>query len=363
MKFSVIVPVYNPPRKLFEHCVQSLLENLNHCKADAECIFVNDGSTVDYIDTLLKDVVTVPGVTYVKKENGGVSSARNVGLELAKGEYITFIDSDDFMEDNILEYANQLIKLHHASFLVLGMVYDNWDGYGAAKVQLPFSCVKEGADIQNYICDLISGNLSLSKKGIMEYSVITKFYQHSLLRKYNIRFLEDLTFAEDFIFNIEYLIHIDKMYIDNCPAFHYVRNIDSSVNKINPSRMEMCYLLIEKLEQYVDKYFRGNEAFQHALYLHTLFSIRNGMQAYFTHPDNHQSFKALKCELSTFLSFPTYKKMIKALKISDGTNYEDRRDIFLLKNKFYWILLITKPIRRKVKFVLRSFLKALNYDS
>ena len=90
-KISVIVPVYNQEKNL-DKCMDSLI---NQSLKDIEFIFVNDGSTDDSEKVILKYQKNDKRIKLISKKNGGQASARNLGLKYAKGEYISFVDSDD----------------------------------------------------------------------------------------------------------------------------------------------------------------------------------------------------------------------------------------------------------------------------
>ncbi len=106
MKFSIIVPVYNV-EKYLEKCLESIL---NQTFKDFEAIIVNDGST-DNSQEIIDKYVNKDKKIFksFKKENGGLSDARNFGIERARGEYIVFLDSDDYIDYNYLEVFNMKI--------------------------------------------------------------------------------------------------------------------------------------------------------------------------------------------------------------------------------------------------------------
>lgn len=98
IKISIIIPVYNV-EEYIEQCLESVI---NQTLKEIEIIIVNDGTqdnSMKKIERFLSD----KRIVVIDKENGGVSSARNVGLEIAKGEYIAFVDSDDFIDKIMLE--------------------------------------------------------------------------------------------------------------------------------------------------------------------------------------------------------------------------------------------------------------------
>lgn len=107
MKFSVIVPVYNVEKYLAK-CIESIVNQTNQ---DFELLLVNDGTKDNSQKIIDEYVVKYPNKVYgFIKENGGLSDARNYGVEKAKGEYIIFIDSDDYVDAELLEKVNDAIE-------------------------------------------------------------------------------------------------------------------------------------------------------------------------------------------------------------------------------------------------------------
>ena len=98
IKISVIIPVYNV-EKYIRECVESVL---NQTLKDIEIIAVNDGSRDNSIK-IIEEYLSDARLRIINKENGGASFARNIGMKAARGEYIYFIDSDDFIEEDVLE--------------------------------------------------------------------------------------------------------------------------------------------------------------------------------------------------------------------------------------------------------------------
>lgn len=106
VKFSIIVPVYNV-EKYLNNCIESLL---NQKFDNFEIILVNDGST-DKSGLMCDNYAsTNKNISVIHKDNGGLSDARNIGIANAKGEYIIFVDSDDFIEPESLKKFNELIE-------------------------------------------------------------------------------------------------------------------------------------------------------------------------------------------------------------------------------------------------------------
>ena len=118
MFLSIIVPVYNAETYICE-CLNSLIEQ-DIPKDDYEILCVNDGSTDTSLQILTAYAQSYPNITLIDKENGGVTTARNAGLAAAKGDYIWFVDADDFLKENILLRLRTLARETNCDRLILG---------------------------------------------------------------------------------------------------------------------------------------------------------------------------------------------------------------------------------------------------
>lgn len=107
MKLSIIIPVYNTPVDYLQECLQSI--KTSHLRVDFEIIIVNDGSTNQELISFLNQYQK-PDTTVINKENGGVSSARNLGISIATGEFLICLDSDDLLMPGINEAVELLVK-------------------------------------------------------------------------------------------------------------------------------------------------------------------------------------------------------------------------------------------------------------
>lgn len=115
MLFSIIIPVYNTGRYVSK-CLDSCLHQ-DLLKEQYEIIIVNDGSTDNTIDIVLKYKEQFDNIIVISQKNKGLSAARNAGLNIAKGEYIWFVDSDDWIRENILNNLYQILSVHRLECL------------------------------------------------------------------------------------------------------------------------------------------------------------------------------------------------------------------------------------------------------
>lgn len=184
MKLSVIIPVYNV-EKYLDECVQSVWkQNFN----DFELLLINDGST-DHSGKLCDEYAAVDNsVRVFHKENGGVSSARNLGIENAAGEWITFIDSDDYILDNYFSALSDI----NADLIMQGF------GYMERGI-----CIKE----YTYDSEVLSREDFILKYNLYPdfSSSCSKFFRNSILKAHKIKFNTSLRFGEDTLFNLKYL--------------------------------------------------------------------------------------------------------------------------------------------------------------
>ena len=120
---TVVLPIYNVSAYL-KRCIESVIHQTYE---NLDIILVDDGSTDDS-GIICDEYASIDSrITVVHKENGGLSDARNKGIELAKGQFITFIDSDDYIDDDYVEYLYNLIKRYNTRMSICShtVVYDN----------------------------------------------------------------------------------------------------------------------------------------------------------------------------------------------------------------------------------------------
>ncbi len=197
---SAVVPVYKSEDSLLA-CVQSLMKQTG---VEMEIILVDDGSPDD-CPALCDALAREDGrIRVIHKENGGVSSARNRGVEEARGEYIFFADSDDYVEPFIL---SELLKgMESADFVICGF-HHHYIGKDVLKVPSVSGQTKK------------EDFLSLYGQGYLNMPW-NKLYRRELTG----RFDEGLSLGEDLLFNLDYLSRAQRIYVVAKPLYHYIQN-------------------------------------------------------------------------------------------------------------------------------------------
>ena len=193
MRYSVIIPVYNAEGTL-RRCLDSLVRQQF---SDYELLIINDGST-DGSDAICREYAnTYSCVRYFAKENGGVSSARNLGLEQAKGEYILFVDSDDYVSQDYFALLSHTLESNAVDLLMFG--YRNFGG------------VSTEWDTGEFYEDAETGIAKQISSVMQQYlfsSLLSKGFKRQIIEQHNIRFANDLAIGEDQTFIFTFAMHI-----------------------------------------------------------------------------------------------------------------------------------------------------------
>lgn len=209
---SIIIPVYNSEPWL-EKCIVSV-ENQNVAHSDFEVIIVNDGSKDNSLHIAQELRAKYSNITIIDKANGGLSSARNAGIEIATGKYLMFIDSDDYIKPNSLAHLiqtcqeNQLDLCHFC----MNLVY-------------PDGRITTGT-ISEYDENKIYNGIQLIESGLIIGSACSSVYLANIFKKYSLRFYEGIT-HEDVEFKLRILCHVNRAMMLNDAVYNYVMREDS----------------------------------------------------------------------------------------------------------------------------------------
>ncbi len=215
MLISVIVPVYNIEQYL-QRCVESIrLQTYEKL----EILLVDDGSTDG--SNRICDALALRDkrIRVFHKENGGVSSARNLGIEQASGEYICFVDGDDWLDEDYFEKAVRVLKKEHPKLLINNYVKDDGEGHIFCKFSpSPF--------LHFYASDAFFEMV----KGIhFGWEPVASFYEANACKK--VKFDSNIVFGEDLLFRFQFTQVNEGIYIyQYLPKYHYYKRIGSAVH-------------------------------------------------------------------------------------------------------------------------------------
>jgi glycosyltransferase involved in cell wall biosynthesis len=344
-KLSVIIPIYNTPKLLLEHCIESVQINVCKIGDEVEVLLINDGSTEQHIDPLLKETEASDShFHYIYKQKSGVSDTRNLGIDKAQGEYIIFVDADDYLEPDAFSYMLESMKKHQADLVVFGYCINENSHVAEERIEKWIS----GSSRLEVLHSLIADSLGLwYEKGVNLNSPWAKIYKRDTIIRNQIRFSPKLVLHQDSIFNLWFVSSVESFYIDNRIVYHYVVHENSAVHKFSNRLFSVAINLIPMLEKHVADNYPDNKDFYDAIGKRAYFYVRLIKEDYFTHPQNPKSFWELKSEMDAFLSNPIISKWLKKMKLRGAEDTLDFKNRLLLKMHLYWIFLITQ--RRKKK--------------
>ena len=212
IKISIIIPVYNTESYL-NKCLDSVVKQDIE---DFEIICVNDGSTDGSMEILKKYERLDTRIKIISQENQGVSLARNKALGISNGEYVMFVDSDDWLEENCLSLIYDAIKKADSDV----MEFRNDCYFGNIRKAGNFTELKE------YQTNKDSFGIVPSL-----YLIWNKIYKRDFINLNNIKFPENITNAEDGVFNLECLYANPRFSVDYTLGYHYRQLRDGSVTK------------------------------------------------------------------------------------------------------------------------------------
>ena len=279
-KVSIIVPVYNCENTI-KRCVNSILiQTLD----DHEIILVDDGST-DSSGRLCDDFAEKnPDIKVIHKENGGLVSARKAGLKVAEGEYIGYVDSDDWIEPTMYECLFSLAKDYGVDMVSSGYIYEG------SYTSIETDTVEEGMYSDSKRKELLETaifNMDKSDLGIRG-SLCCKLFRRSILNDMQMRIPDTISFSEDKLCMLTFLLNCSSVYVTKKCLYHYVMNNSSMTVHPNPDyliKVNEAYRYLSSL--YVHPDFSDNMRAQAELYITQLlikginfrmgFSVKNLM--------------------------------------------------------------------------------------
>ena len=327
---SVIVPVYNGEQYI-ENNIKSMQDQTYK---DIEVIYVDDGSK-DNTGKILDDFAAKDDrIHVIHKKNGGVSAARNTGIQAATGEYVLFCDSDDEIEPDTIEVNMALALEHQADVVIFGFWYYNVDTGEKVPNEFPAFFAGNHKDFfeQHLACAVEKEYFNapwnkLVKKSILDSNRILFDTRYSLY--------EDNLFEADIFLAARQIVLNPKMYYH-----YYLKSSGSLVTRFHDNTFEGLTLFYDRTMEYCDQYENNAE------------QIRSFDSMYVMH--TYTYLKQISCNTNLNLQqkidfmkkIGSEKKLLRAL---DNLELKGRKKIirYLIKNsKYYFIILIYKSVKK-----------------
>jgi len=222
-KISVIIPIYNVENYLIK-CIDSII---NQTYRNLEIILVDDGSTDGCPEICDEYAKKDKRIRVIHKKNGGVSSARNSGISLASGEYITFVDADDSIEQNMVVLLHETIVSKKSDISICNILNIE---EGQQPVDIDYQNLTRTLNSREALGDM------LYQKNIIN-GPFAKLYKKYLFE--DIRFQEDITIAEDLEANYRLFLKAKKIVTNSSKKYYYLKRQGSAMqSSFNNKRMD-----------------------------------------------------------------------------------------------------------------------------
>lgn len=236
---TIIIPCYNQG-KFMDHCLQSIVEQ---SYLNWECLLVNDGSTDETEIVGLKWARQDPRIKYYSKPNTGVSATRNFGLDLAQGEYIMFIDSDDFIHPNKL--STQILDLEKADISICD-----------------YMKVSEGGDElpNEYMTPFCDEHFTLEEIILKWEKKLSTPIHCILFKKNKVRFVEFLKNHVDWVFWVEvFYLNSNVKYNRRILAYYRINSeaMTRNTSAMHEGFIKACQYLIDYFDEREEKHLQG----------------------------------------------------------------------------------------------------------
>lgn len=236
---SIIVPIYNA-EKFIDKCLNAIV---NQSYQNIEIILVNDGSTDQSIDKCVAWEQTDTRIRVINQVNGGVSIARNKGIDVATGELLLFVDVDDYIErETVRTLVEQQSKMQ-AEMVIYGFYRHLMDG-----------TIRKNEG--NQVAKVTSSRQFLSQFWQHYEEEITntpfnKLYNRQILKENHVYFPEGITMGEDLLFNLDYLAITKQILISDSYLYHYMMHPNQATLKVDIDIYEDYIHFFEKIESII----------------------------------------------------------------------------------------------------------------
>lgn len=315
IKYTIIMPMFNSQKYLSKN-IEFFKKN---SRLDVEFLIINDGSTDNSYNTIKK--ANIKNITLLSQKNHGVSYSRNVGIKEAKGKYICFLDSDDYYEENILNFFD---SVYEKDYDVIRFGY--YIELKGKKISGKF--VNENKEINNF------------RKNIENYrylyttcffnNPVNQLIKKEILIKNSIYFNEEYKYGEDLEFNRRLMHNVDSVLFSNLKLYNYRINYMSTTNNQELNNVKKC--INDAINVHVDGFKKCKE--EYPIFL-------------------NECYKNVSLELTTVLRRLFFVKRLSIFKIKKILNDIKRKEkmCYIIEyskkyeNSFFFKKIILKDIK------------------
>lgn len=315
---SIVIPVYNAEKYLFK-CLNSVI---NQTYKNIEIILIDDYSTDSSFTICKKYESNDKRIRTMSSESKGVSNARNTGIKNSTGEFIQFVDSDDYIEKNATEIMVKEQEKTDTDLVVFG--FRKVNGKNNITYISPIS--KEYNNKNEFIADNIN-------KGLMN-AIYGRLYKTKIINQNNIKFDSNMELGEDIIFNIDYLNYANKIVTKECSIYNYIIDNSFLTQKVRDDYVKERIQLIELMQ---DKLNNADSKLQYELDKKLMYI----MVGCFEHIINKKNIKYKNIQEET-IDLLQDKYVNKINKITDINYFYRLMKVNMIKKNYQYIYILVK---------------------
>lgn len=330
---SIIVPVYNC-KDYLERCIESILtQSYQHI----QLILVDDGSTDGSGEICDGYALQDSRIQVIHQVNGGVSKARNAGLKMATGEWILFVDSDDYILGAYCEKMLTAVQNVQADIVIARPTTDRTPEIVTLTLeeidQFKRACLSFDEDAFPYNVDAPWG----------------KLFRRELIADNHILFPENLSRSEDAWFCATAYEHATSICILDWFGYVHVERDGSLCRRFSPNSPEMLERILKMNQEWVNKYHPNQKDYEQALWYRVLPGIDECERTYFLHPLNKDSFFQRIFKYTKFLDSEITSAAISSLSVKQILKDQYRTRLRIYKLHMGANFIVAKMIRQKMK--------------
>lgn len=344
-RVSFIIPVYNV-ENLLKQCIDSIVKQT---VPSWEIILVDNGST-DSSGRICDDYAKCDArITVFHQENKGPASARNIGLNKATGEWIAFIDSDDWIETDYIEKLSPYMKGERD---IIFFAYDIVTEHGKKVVLDKNVKVTEISEIEMKILEKQSIDTGAGNEhtivGKYRGQVWSKLYRKQFLLDNNLYARENLMRSQDVMFNLEVYGKAKKGIFVPEVLYHYRKLHNSLCHSFNERQTEFLTAFIEEMGKYLSETGKMEE-YSQEYQLRVLIAMANCCFLNYCHPDNKKSYSVRKREYMEFCKRGICADAIKGAKLPKKMSFPKKVIAQAVKQENFALLNLLSVAEKKVK--------------
>ena len=333
---TIVVPVYKVPYNLLHKCLNSIAAQTSK---NFEAILIDDGSPDECGAICDEYAKKYSFMRVIHQENGGLSVVRNNGIDSAKGDWVCFVDGDDWIEPNTVVFAEQYVKDCGDGDVLI------WDEYYDIEGTVKKNCFLgeevegtrcfEGEDCEKLIERILPPKVTKpSPLAIVDIGTANaRAYRKAFLQENNVYNQPGLKRTQDNVFNLWAFQKANKVYYRCVRLYHYVYSAEAATRKYTPDIAETMYFLYECMNDFVCK-THNTEDYQQRLYLRFIRVLSRCFELNYASPKNPAKLSERLKTAAADMERPLFKQAIQNCDVHDQA-FRIKLICFLLRHKLY----------------------------